>query len=200
MPLAAAHARKLLACGYAHMLPHHAFTLLQLTKEVESPSLRPVVLFFSIERQQTSMLLIALGRHGLLPLLHLLVDMRSDLSLRLRRRKGHRRRRRSCTRYRAMWRHDLPFKLHRPSQLRAGQVLHKRRETLAVRRGGLQRISATIRWRSQLIERVIATLQTLVPVSHLIIQQPLNNCLPPIHAVSAAGDYLSQTLSAHSQH
>lgn len=48
MPMSAAYARTLLQQAKAHLRPHPAFTIVELTKVVAAPTLRPVVVSFTL--------------------------------------------------------------------------------------------------------------------------------------------------------
>ena len=54
MPTAPAYARRLLHQGKAVWQPHHAFPVIRLTRLVEQPSLRPIVVAIDIHRTYAS--------------------------------------------------------------------------------------------------------------------------------------------------
>nr|ALS91511.1 RRXRR protein [uncultured bacterium] len=83
MPMAPAHARRLLQRGQAVRRPHHAFTVLQLTKSIPTPVLRPVTLTITIHMYTAELLLTAAGRAHLHDVCRILVDLRTDLGWRL---------------------------------------------------------------------------------------------------------------------
>ncbi|MFL5801725.1 MAG: RRXRR domain-containing protein [Roseiflexaceae bacterium] len=90
MPIAPAHARRLRKRGQAALQPHHAFTVLQLARTVAQPVLRPIVLGIAIHLHTAELFLLAEGAQKIFPLLTLIVDLRTDLPRRLRRRAAHR--------------------------------------------------------------------------------------------------------------
>ncbi|NNJ11567.1 hypothetical protein EKD04_014615 [Chloroflexales bacterium ZM16-3] len=171
MPTSAAYARRLLQQGKAQWVPHHAFPVIQLTHAIQQPTLRPILIGVAIHLNAANLYLIAEGEQAALPLLHTIVDLRTDLPTRLRRRAAHRKRRRNRARYRAPRKHGRPFKLRRPSMLRSAwsQQVHRGRQPTPMR---VRHLSHTIRWRSQAIMRVICALQKLLPISHAIILSP----------------------------
>src|SRR5436853_7002081 len=91
MPTSAAYARRLLQRGKARWVPHHAFPIIQLSQVVTVPVLRPVVVGIHIHLQTAELIVVAAGDVRLFPLLHLVIDLRTDLPARLRRRAGRRR-------------------------------------------------------------------------------------------------------------
>ena len=173
MPTSAAYARRLLHRGKARWVPHHAFPIIQLSHVVTFPVFRPVVVGVSIHLHTAELVVVAGGVNSALPLLHIVVDLRTDIPVRLRRRAGHRRRRRAHGRYRPIRRHGQPFKLRRPSLARSawGRVLRPRRRRHSSR---LVTVSPTMRWRAQAITRVITALKPLLPLSHAVILSPAN--------------------------
>jgi len=168
MPTSAAYARRLLQQGKAQWVPHHAFPVIQLTHSIQQPTLRPILIGVDIHLNAAELYLIAEGEQVALPLLHTIVDLRTDLPTRLRRRAAHRKRRRSRVRYRAPRTYGQPFKLRRPSMLRSVWARQVRRGRSAVP-FGMRRVSPTMQWRAQAISRVIRALQTLLPISHAVI-------------------------------
>lgn len=171
MPTSAAYARRLLQQGKAQWVPHHAFPVIQLTHSIQQPTLRPILIGIAIRLHAADLYLIAEGEQAALPLLHTIVDLRTDLPERLRRRAAHRKRRRSRARYRSPRRHGRPFKLRRPSMLRsrwAREMYNSRRTTPMSTRHS----SPTMHWRAQAITRVIRALQALMPISHAVILSP----------------------------
>jgi 5-methylcytosine-specific restriction endonuclease McrA len=172
MPTSAAYARRLLQRAKARWIPHHAFPIIQLSQVVTVPVLRPIVVGIHIHLQTAELIVVAAGDLRPFPLQHLVVDLRTDLPIRIRRRAGHRRRRRARGRYQPMRRYGQPFKRRRPSLARSawGRVVRPR---LRRTRGSRPRsISPTMRWRAQAIVRVIAALQALLPLSHVVILSP----------------------------
>lgn len=169
MPTSAAYARRLLKQRKARWLPHHAFSAIQLTHAIAQPAFRPILLGISIHLNTAELYLIARGDHAPIPLLHCVVDLRTDLPIRLRRRAAHRKRRRSRCRYRKMRQHGRPFKLRRPSMAKArwAQSLFAHRTYRRVRC-----VSPTMQWRAQAITRVIRALQVLMPISHVCLLHP----------------------------
>jgi hypothetical protein len=75
MPMAPAYARKLLHQGKARWLPHHAFTRIQLKQTIPTPILQPTRLVISLHQKVAECFLLMEGLQGVLPLLHLLVDL-----------------------------------------------------------------------------------------------------------------------------
>lgn len=171
MPMAPTYARKLLANGKASLVPHYAFTVIQLHQVIEAPVLRVVAVGVMVQRRTAQMIMAAEGEREVFPLLSIMVDLHTDLPRRVRRRAGHRRRRRGRGRYRAPQRHGVPFKLRRPS-------LHRSRwrgsiqQHTPMRAGGRPYLPASIRWRAQAIERVIDALREFVPISHIVLLSP----------------------------
>jgi hypothetical protein len=85
MPLAEAHARKLLRSGKARRWPHPTLTVVQLTRTVEAPILRPVLLGLTIHRKTAELFILAAGRHRDFPLLYIVVEFPPRLRLKPRR-------------------------------------------------------------------------------------------------------------------
>lgn len=167
MPMAAAYARRLLTQKKAKLLPHHAFTVIQLTQVVVDPVSRPVTMLVHIGLNIAEIVVIVQTRRNLQVLMRLVVDLRSDISWRMRRRAGHRRRRRSRGRYRAMRQHGRPFKLRRPSlAVSAWAKQHWNRQTNVSHR---KSPSAIIQWRAQAVYRVIQTVQSWLPLSTIAV-------------------------------
>lgn len=166
MPMSPAYARKLVRQGKARFQPHYAFTVLQLEQAVMQPQLYPVVLAFRLHHRTAELFLFATNARAVFPLLRLIVDLKTDLSRRMRRRAGHRRRRRARSRYRAQNQFGVPFKHRRPSFMRsawARQHVRRRPHLIKVR------IPTTIRWRVEALQRVVDALRSLAPVSHAIV-------------------------------
>jgi 5-methylcytosine-specific restriction endonuclease McrA len=172
MPTSPAYARRLLRSGKARLVPHHAFTVIQLSHTVAQPILRPIVLGVRCWLHTAELVLVSETESVPLPLLRIIADLRTDLPLRLRRRAGHRRRRRARGRYRKLRRHGTPFKLRRPTLFRSAWAEHHRHRTRA--RGGTQpgRGPVIPRWRAEAIERVIRALCRLAPISQVTIHEP----------------------------
>src|SRR5689334_21533487 len=61
MPTSAAYARRLIEGGKARWVPHHAFSVLQLTQAVAQPTLRPVVVGVIVHLHTAELLLLADG-------------------------------------------------------------------------------------------------------------------------------------------
>lgn len=165
MPIAAAYARKLLRQGKARWVPHHAFSVIQLSQAKASPTLRPVVVTLHVQVHTAALTLVATGEQRVFPLLRVLVDLRTDLSWRLRRRTEHRRRRRARGRYRSVQHDGLPFKLRRPSRFhdrryRASLALQQSRYSHHIH-------SPLMHWRAQAIRRTVQALMQFVPISHV---------------------------------
>jgi 5-methylcytosine-specific restriction endonuclease McrA len=175
MPMSPAHARKLVNQQKAQVVPHYQFHIIQLSQAVAQPQLNAVVALIRVHALTAELIIVADGAQRAYPLLRILIDLRTDLALRLRRRAGFRRRRRSRQRYRAPRRHAVPFKARRPAMRRSTwrQQL-RRRSRQPSRRRAKTRVPPTIRWRSEAIERVCRTLQRFLPISHIIIaDQPI---------------------------
>lgn len=160
MPMTAAHARKLLHQGKARLVPHHALTVVQLEPVLPEPVLRPIVAGVAIHFNTAEIFLLAEGPRKTFPLLRLVVDLRTDLPWRIRRRAMYRRRRRFRGRYRAPRRHGRPFR-------RPGPVPSRHRRPTRT-----STASPTIQWRAQAIQRVISALQRFVPISHVVVLEP----------------------------
>jgi len=101
MPLAEAHARKLLRNRQADRLPHPTLTIIQLRRTVQQPVLRPVLLGVAIHRSAAELFLLAAGPNAAFPLLYVIVDLPQ------RKPFWHRRiaRRRQRIPWPARWRH-----------------------------------------------------------------------------------------------
>jgi 5-methylcytosine-specific restriction endonuclease McrA len=117
--------------------------------------------------------LLAEGHATVHPLMHLLVDLRTDLPRRLRRRAAHRRRRKARKRYRALRRYGRPFKTRRPSRARSARRRATRQAKKRTHATAHRAVPPTIVWRAQAIERVIAALRPLIPISHVILRSSL---------------------------
>jgi len=153
-------------------VPHAAFMIVQLTQTVPQPVLRPVLLGIRIHMHTAELFLVAESEHEPIPLLRLLVDLRTDLPRRLRRRAAHRRRRRARGRYRAPRRQGIPHPLRRPSLARSTWSHHRQRPHLRGHRSSQAHVSPTLQWRAQAVRRVIDALRAWVPVSHVVILDP----------------------------
>ncbi|MBA3468317.1 MAG: RRXRR domain-containing protein [Herpetosiphonaceae bacterium] len=70
MPMAPAHARKLLSQGKARRVPHHAFTIVQLETHVWRPSLSPVVLGIQHNYFQSHFWVLSHPKSSYLPLMY----------------------------------------------------------------------------------------------------------------------------------
>jgi 5-methylcytosine-specific restriction endonuclease McrA len=173
MPLAAAHARKLLSQGKGQRIPHHAFTIIQLNHTVDTPQLRPVVAGIAIHFHTAEIWIVAQGVRSAFPLLSLIIDLKNDLPRRLRRRAAHRRRRRSRLRYRGVPRHGRPFKLKRVSLLRStwGKMLRQRWK----QPGKRWKLPVVIQWRAQVLIRVLKRLRQWIPISQVIVLSPVRS-------------------------
>ena len=75
MPLAEAHARKLLRNGKARRWPHPTLTIIQLTRLVETPILRPVLLGVVVHRTAAELFALTSGPQAVFPLLSLVIDL-----------------------------------------------------------------------------------------------------------------------------
>jgi hypothetical protein len=74
MPLAEAHARKLLHTGRARRWPHPTLTIIQLNRVVEQPVLRPILLGVAIHQTAAQLFVLADGPQAAFPLLSLVVN------------------------------------------------------------------------------------------------------------------------------
>jgi len=177
MPMSAAYARKLLSEGKATRLAHSAFTVIQLSRHLEQPTLRPIIVALRLHLRTAELFLVAEGQQAAQTLLHIIIDLRTDLPRRLRRRAGHRRRRRSRQRYHALARHGRPFKLRRPSLARSawGTALLQLRPRRA--RPTQKATSGTplLRWRAQAITRTLNVLRRLLPLTHILLLDRLDS-------------------------
>jgi hypothetical protein len=99
---------------------------------VPEPVLGLVVLGIAVHLHTAELFLIAEGKRGVVPLLHIIVDLRTDLPWRIRRRAMYRRRRRWRQRYRAPRRHGQPFKVRRPSLARSTWGSHLRQHHVTI--------------------------------------------------------------------
>nr|WP_255603229.1 HNH endonuclease [Oscillochloris sp. ZM17-4] len=173
--MSAAYARKLLREGKAQRLAHSAFTVIQLSRQVEQPTLRPVVAALRLHLRTAELFLVAEGQQTLQPLLHIIIDLRTDLSRRLRRRAGHRRRRHAGQRYHALARHGRPFKLRRPSLARStwGSALLQRQSRRAKIAHRSMSATPLLKWRAQALQRTLMVLQRLIPISHVLFVDSL---------------------------
>ena len=168
MPMAPAFARKLTQSGKARFISHYAFTILQLSRAVEAPKLRPITVYIEQHAATAEIIVVADGARQAHTLLHIIVDLHTDISRRLRRRAGHRRRRHARQRYHAARCHGVPYKRRRPSIAKStwGRQ-HPGRKPVGSRRNIL--FSPLIRWRAEAIVRVVQALHKLVPISHITI-------------------------------
>jgi hypothetical protein len=177
MPMSAAYARRLLQSGKAQWVPHHAFAVIQLTQVIQQPVLRPILVGIRQHLYTAELFVLAEGEREAFPLLRIVVDLRTDIPWRMRRRAAHRRRRKLRQRHRAPRRQGQPFKLRRPNIMRSSWGA-KLRERGQKHRMGPAHIPATIRWRSEAIARVITTLRALMPISHAVFLIPLQMSVP----------------------
>ncbi len=90
MPMAPAYARKLLHQGKARWISHHAFSRIQLNNAISTPVFQPTLLVVSLHHKVAECFLLMEGMHGVLPLLHLLVDLQLPARLNRYRRKSDR--------------------------------------------------------------------------------------------------------------
>jgi|APCry1669189070_1035195.scaffolds.fasta_scaffold00010_10 5-methylcytosine-specific restriction endonuclease McrA len=171
MPMSSAYARKLLREGKAQRLAHSAFTVIQLSRRVEQPKLRPVVAALRLHLRTAELFLLTEDQQTVRPFLRVIIDLHTDLPRRLRRRAGHRRRRHARQRYHALVRHGRPFKLRRPSLLRSawGTVMlqARTRRSMSVRR--TTHATPLLIWRAQAIIRTLRALRRLMPLSHILL-------------------------------
>lgn len=167
MPMAAAYARRLLKQHKAKHVPHHAFTIVQLTRVVLEPVTRPLAMVVSIGLNTAELTVVVRTRHDQRVVLRVLIDLRTDIAWRMRRRAGHRRRRKSRLRYRTPQRYGRPFKLQRPSLAQSAWAKQHwpKRKMKSKRRW----YNAVVRWRVQAIERVISTLRSWLPLSEIAV-------------------------------
>lgn len=168
MPMAAPYARQLLKQHKAVRVPHHAFSIIKLSRVVEHPVLRPITLVILVDRDSAELTLYAETRRTQQVQVRILVDLRTDIAWRMRRRAGHRRRRRARGRYRAPPRYAVPFKVRRPSLAHSTWARQHRSRTSHQRT--YRHIGAVIRWRVQAIMRVITTLRSWVPITHVFVR------------------------------
>lgn len=75
MPTAPAYARRLLHQGKAVWQPHHAFPVIRLTRLVEQPSLRPIVVVIDIQLDSARLLLVADANSAPITLLSIVIDL-----------------------------------------------------------------------------------------------------------------------------
>src|ERR1044071_4944714 len=96
MPMSAAYARTLVHQGKAQVIPHPAVSTIQLTRVVNSPTLRPVVMGLALNATTVDIAIIIEQTHALPTPFHLVIDLRVPVSnVKMpRRRTGNRRRRR----------------------------------------------------------------------------------------------------------
>ena len=138
MPMGAAHARVLLARGTAQRIPHHAFTIIQLSRSYIHPVVHPVLLHIRMYWHTATLLLLVEQRCGVVPLLRLLME-----------------------RGRAGWFHHI-YPYHRHARnASTDDAIH--RPALHTRLVHLDSISV------RRLSQVIASLRTLVPLSHVIV-------------------------------
>jgi 5-methylcytosine-specific restriction endonuclease McrA len=168
MPMSAAYARRLHQSGKAQFLALQPFPVMQLSIEVPQPQLRPIYLGITLHLHTAELYLLAIGRHHLIRVASILIDLRSDLNWRFRRRAGHRRRRRARQRYRKIRHQGLPYKMRRPSVARSkrSRSLRSQQSSTSPRQWSVPTI---IRWRAEAIARTIASLQSLVPISDVVL-------------------------------
>lgn len=107
MPMSAAYARTLIHQGKAHVWPHPAFPVIQLTRVVATPILRPVVVGFALNRTMVDLVvMIDQVRGSPLPM-HMVVDLLSPPSLKqAHHRRKERDRRRRLSVYPGVFRHS----------------------------------------------------------------------------------------------
>jgi len=76
MPVAAAHARKLLAKGKAERIPHPTITIIRLGHRVEQPALRPILVGVITHKQYptTELFFLAAGTSTVFSLLYVVLD------------------------------------------------------------------------------------------------------------------------------
>jgi hypothetical protein len=91
MPLAEAHARKLLHTGKASRWPHPTLTIIQLTRIIERPTLRPILLGVRLHQKVAELFLVAAGPERVFPLLSVVVDLTDTPYTPQRRRTRYRR-------------------------------------------------------------------------------------------------------------
>jgi hypothetical protein len=75
MPMAPAHARRLLTRGLASRVRHHAFSVITLRRAVPEPYLRPVVGYLHLDSLVTTLTLIAYGHTALHSLSTIVIDV-----------------------------------------------------------------------------------------------------------------------------
>lgn len=168
MPMSPAHARYLLKKKKAQRVYHHAFTVIQLTRAVPNPQLRPVFAAIVIHRATAQMWLMTDASQGPILLLALTIDLRNDITHRLRRRAAHRRRRRYRQRYHQPPQHGIPFKARRPSMRNSRWGWRHLRKKGQRAHGSMPKRwtpTPTIHWRASAIFRAIQALRKFMPLS-----------------------------------
>lgn len=185
MPMTAAHARKLVKQGKARFVPHYALTIVQLERTFSRPVLRPVVAGVAIHFNTAEIFLLADGPRKTFPLVRLVIDLRTDLPWRMRRRTMFRQRRKLRRRYRAPRRHGLFCKRRGSASVRRPRFLQKKP-------------AAVIQWRAQAIERVLKTLCRFIPLSHVMLLEPHSRGVQRSDALSPS-ERRQQLIAAYGQ-
>lgn len=171
MPMSSAFARKLLNEGKAQRRPHPALTIIQLTRHIDQPQLWPVVAAIRVHLRTAEVFLLVERDHATRPLLHVLIDLATDLPRRLRRRAGHRRRRHARQRYHGLGRQGRPAKLRRPSLARSSwgaTFLRAQRKDMRASTGRTY-TTPLFRWRAEAIVRTLNMLRQSVPIHHVLL-------------------------------
>lgn len=76
MPMSAAYARTLIHQGKAHVWPHPAFSVIQLTRIVAAPTLRPVLLGVALSAHLADLVFVIDQQRGAPSTIHVVVDLR----------------------------------------------------------------------------------------------------------------------------
>jgi hypothetical protein len=86
MPMSAAYARTLIHQGKAHMWPHPALSVIQLTRAVATPVLRPVLVGLALNRTTADLVFVIDQVRGSPSTMHMVIDLHLPRSRRQTRR------------------------------------------------------------------------------------------------------------------
>jgi len=155
MPMSAAYARTLIRNGKAHLQPHPTLTIIQLTRAVASPVLRPVILGLRVHKMMIELIILVDQARASTAHFRIVVDLQPNVLD-----QGHpllstRKSNNTSTR-----RLIIRVNSHRRSQSR--RFLRRSND-----------------WRRQALEEVIVAIQQFVPISHLVVLPFLPMSAPP---------------------
>jgi hypothetical protein len=155
MPMSAAYARTLIRDGKAHLQPHPTLTIIQLTRVVASPVLRPVILGLRVHGMTIELIILVDQARASTAHFRIVVDLKPNALDQEHPLLSTRKSNNTSTR-----RLIIRVNSHRRSQSR--RFLRRSND-----------------WQRQALEEVIVAIQQFVPISHLVVLPFLPMSAPP---------------------